>query len=61
MHHKGGMNMDKKTMLQIGLDLNAIGMMVCEECHEKIKDRLTHIEQLILESQKEEENDGIQN
>lgn len=51
--------MDKKTMLQIGLDLNAIGMMVCEECHEKIKDRLTHIEQLILESQKEEENNGL--
>lgn len=51
--------MTKEIMLKIGLDLNAIGMMVCEECYEKIKDRLTHIEQLILESQKEEENDGI--
>lgn len=44
--------MDKKTMLQIGLDLNAISMMVFDECHEKIKDRLKHIDELILEEHK---------
>ena len=44
--------MTKDTMLKIGLDLNAIGMMVCDECHEKIKDRLKHIEELIMEEHK---------
>ena len=40
-------NMTKENKLRIGLALNAIGLMLDDESYERIKGRLTEIEDII--------------
>ena len=48
-------NMTKENKLRIGLALNAIGMLSDEFTYDRIKGRLTEIEQIILQEPTDDE------
>lgn len=54
------MDEEKRILLEIGLDLNAIAQLVCEDCYSVVKGRLSHIENLTMKlyNRIEEGKDG---
>jgi len=54
------MDEEKKILLEIGLDLNAIAQLLCEDCYGTVKERLNHLEHLTLKlyNQNKEVPDG---
>lgn len=50
--------MTEINKLRIGLALNAIGLMLEDEPYQKIKDRLTEIEQIVKDEPTTEDPEG---